>query len=195
MSPFKHPLIEGTTEVLTTDLQKLSFDCNSINSCSSAVDCPLDLLGGMTQSMLPVNWRALLGDTAVRSIPAPAVQFQLVAAGMASSLPTATGETLAAFAPCMIADATTTPAEQQQQQPVVVLQPPVAVSQQTQQAEAQVVQHSKSIIADVARLPGETRASMAIRQAAKDLEEAASIPSLVRKCLSSKFLESQSQEP
>eukprot|EP00878_Enallax_costatus_P022555 GHUV01023934.1.p1 GENE.GHUV01023934.1~~GHUV01023934.1.p1 ORF type:complete len:201 (-),score=49.51 GHUV01023934.1:264-866(-) len=155
-----------------------------MTACCSTDDCPLNLLGGMTHGMLPLNWRAMLGDTAVRSVLAPALQFQLEPAGVASSIPAAPAQILTALAPSVTSNVTRAAIEhpaEPQQQAVVLQQPPAAakVRRQTQQAEPEVVPRPKRVTADVVRLPGETRASMAIRQAAKDLEEAASIPLLV----------------
>lgn len=177
MSPFAQISADGNMDVLSKGLRKLSFSCDSISIANSTAGCPLSLLGGMTRGLLPANWRALLGDTATRSIPDPEVQLELVAAGTTSQLP---------VAPVLqVAAASSVPAgappanEQEASIPSAAKQVvPAPLQQQTQPAVQKPLTPAKpDMLAPVAY---GRRASASVIAAAKLLEEAANIPVEVR---------------
>lgn len=176
LSPFKSISADGDSTVLSEGLHTLSFGCSSSTASSSSSGSPLSLIGGVTQGMLPVNWRALLGDTAVKAVPDPALEFELNPAGRAGQLLAEPKQLLAAVAPTAVPIAA--------QQPKQTATPPparaAAGKQQAQQVVVEVAQATEPVGDDaLTPLPGDTRASMSLRLAAKHLEAAASIPTEV----------------
>jgi hypothetical protein len=118
---------------------------------------------------MQVNWRALLRDTAVRAVPEPAVQLELlgspVDAAVAAEAATAAGA-LAAFETAGLP-------QQQQQVPVPVLE-------QHAVGSAQPAQEAVPAAAVVTAPRRESAAVRHLKQACKQLQEAASIPVEVR---------------
>jgi hypothetical protein len=153
--PFDEVSPDGASAVLAAGLQKFALNSSS-SSGSSGYCCPVNLLGGVTEGMMQVNWRALLRDTAVRAVPDPAVQLEL----LGSPLDAAT----AADAATAI-EAASLP--QQQQVPVLEQHAVGSIQPPPEAAPATAV---------VAAPRRESAAVRHLKQACKQLQEAASIP-------------------
>lgn len=156
--------------MLAAGLQKIALD----NSSSG----PINLLGGVTEGLLPVNWRALLRDTAVRAVPDPAVQLELI--GAPAGAPLAAGAHVAAL---VSHEPAGLPLQQQQEVDVVEPQ-----EQQQQQHAMSLAQPAVESVAAAAAAAAPRRESAAVRhlkQACKQLQEAASIPVEVGEGISS----------
>lgn len=170
VSPFQSISADGEAAVLSEGVHKLIVKCSSIAVSSKTCDSPLNLPGGVTHGMLPVNWRALLSDTAVRSVPDPALQFELATAERIGRLAPKPVQAVVAAVPAA-AKLPNSPDSSS------LWMPGGTVHQQTRQVAAEAAQSSKAVDADaLIPLPGDTRASMSLRLAAKHLEAAASIP-------------------
>jgi hypothetical protein len=151
--PFDEVSPDGTSAVLAAGLQECALNSSSSSSSGS---CPVNLLGGITEGMMQVNWRALLRDTAVRAVPDPAVQLELLGSPVDAAI--------AADAATAI-EAASLP--QQQQVPVLEQHAVGSIQPPPEAAPAYAV---------VAAPRRESAAVRHLKQACKQLQEAASIP-------------------
>jgi hypothetical protein len=86
LAPFDE-VMSGSAAVLAAGKHKLAFDSTSSmgsmcsSSCWAPKGCSTGMLAGSTTEpgdlLLPLNWRAMLGDTAIRAVPDPTIQLEL----------------------------------------------------------------------------------------------------------------------
>lgn len=204
LAPFTAVAGDGSSAVLAEGRHKLLFDSTSCvgsfssSSCWAAKGCSTSMLaGGSTDGssdlLLPLNWRAMLRDTATQSVPDPALQFKLhhsdrtpqapevvVAASPAAAAPYPQG-TLAmgpadtavqpGAGPQLTIEAAAASSAHVVYQPAAAAPAAAAVSPATQ---------ADSVTAAMATVHiQESPAARPLKLAAQHLEEAASIPVLV----------------
>lgn len=172
MLPFADIAHDGNSAAPATDLQKLNLGGGSNSSVGDC--CPPGLIGGATEGMLQVKWRALLRDAAEKTIPDPTVQFELV------------GSPASAFTAAPAAAPISLPSAQQlRQQPVATVRPQdLAATAAAEKAVATAAVAPAHTAGDGpvpmpvanATSPHDSKAVRRVRLASKLLEEAASIP-------------------
>eukprot|EP00775_Hariotina_reticulata_P006048 gene6048-6286_t len=166
LSPFEQVAADGTSATLAAGMHRRPLNSNICSGCSTCSGCcPVGLLGCASVGMLPLNWRALLGDVAYRALPDPQLQLQLLPSGRAPVKPQMAASICAAV-PASLAGPSASNAG-------------VAVAAAGSSALT-VVSAARQPAAEAAvtllREVHDTPAAKSLKLAAKHLQEAASIP-------------------
>jgi hypothetical protein len=207
LAPFTDVAGDGSTVVLAEGRHTLLFDSTSCvgslssSSCWATKGCRTSMLAGgsaevSSDLLLPLNWRAMLRDTATLSVPDPALQLELhhsdttpqVAEAVVAASPAATAQYPHSTVVKGSADTTVLPGAGLQPSmeaaaaaaaPLVhVVHQPAAASPSA--AAVPPVPQAGSVTAAMAVVHiQESPAARSLKLAAQHLEEAASIPVLV----------------
>jgi len=97
LAPFAEVAADGSSAVLDEGRHSLSFDSSSClgnfgssSSCWALKGCSLGMLAAASSAvdlLLPLNWRALLGDTAARAVPDATLELDLQPCSSPPQLP------------------------------------------------------------------------------------------------------------
>lgn len=209
LAPYTDVAADGSSAVLAEGRHKLLFDSTSCvgslssSSCWSSKGCSTSMLAGGSADgsrdlLLPLNWRAMLRDTAIRSVPDPALQLELHHSDRTPQVPEALVATSSAAAAAAIytqgtvamgpADTTVLPgagphlsmeAAAAAAAPSVHVVYPPAAAVPAAHAVLPAVQVDSATAAMAAVRIQKSPAARSLKLAAQHLEEAASIPVLV----------------
>jgi hypothetical protein len=196
LAPFVDVTVDGHTAVLAEGRHKLCFDSSSCmgafssSSCLAPQGCSTSMLASGSASeasgdlLLPLNWRAMLADTATRSVPDPTVQLDLQQCTRAQAqLPeaaskTATASALAAIttaAPALGATAVVPVSNQQAPAVLPALSPPAEVAVRAGPA-ALLPSGLPEVENETYPEVYDSPAARSLKLAAQHLEQAANIP-------------------
>lgn len=202
LAPFDMLAADGAAAaVLAAGQHKLVFDSSSclgslgVSSCwAPSNGCSVGMLaagGGAAAGdlLLPLNWRAMLGDTAIRAVPDPSVQLELQPCGKAPQLP---GTAAAAAAGATASSSVSAPARASTVQAACAHVSTVAhtthvscVEPASSAAGAAATAVEQGVFADTSQglaksLGRESPTARSLQVTAHHLEEAANIPVQVR---------------
>lgn len=210
LAPFAEVATDGSLARLAEGRHAIAFDsCSCLGACSpshssSGSSCGLAALAASPCSHLaaddllllpPLNWRAMLSDTAARTVPDATVTFELrqggstqqppmVFAREAAPAPAPTAASSSAVTSCATGrevDVSLRTGSTQQEQPASsLLEPPLPAAEAM--ATSVLAPLQQDLAAASLQLQGlhETPAARSLQQAARHLEEAANIPVEVR---------------
>lgn len=196
LAPFDVVAADGVAAVvLAAGQHKLVFDSSSlgVRSCwAPSSGCSIGMLAAAAGDLLlPLNWHAMLGDTAVRAVPDPSVQLELQPCGRAPQLPGGTAAAAAA-AGATASSSVSAPARGSTVQAACAHVSTAAHAAQVScvepaspAADAAATAVGQGVFADTSQglvksLGRESPAARSVQMAAHHLEEAANIPVQVR---------------
>lgn len=198
LAPFTDIAVDGHSAVLAEGRHKLCFDSSSCmgpfssSSCWAPQGCSTSMLASGSAGeasgdlLLPLKWRAMLADTAARSVPDPTVQLDLQQCTRAQAqLPEAASKSAAASALAAVVTARAAPApgapavvpvsDQQAAAVLSALSPPAEVAVKAGPA-ALLPSRSPEVEKETAPEASDSPAARSLKLAAQHLEQAANIP-------------------